>query len=186
MKVSVRTWIREFRDDIQPASREPTHPLSPGLDELQLALMVRTRFYEDRTYARWRRKSWRRWASFTRVSTLALSAGATIFIGLSGADDTTLKQLGFVFSALVTTLAAVEPYFNWRSRWVMSEEALGRWHELEEALALYVASTAPDALDRDTILDFDRSRRAVWADFNQQWIEQRRTSMATSVPSSSD
>lgn len=175
-KKPIRTWILKLREDIQPEAKTPTHPLAAGLTTFELAKMVRTRFYEDRAYARWRRKTWRRQASITRLATLACSAAATILIGLSGTDDVTLKNVGFVFSALVTTIAAIEPYFNWRSRWVMSEEALGRWHEIEEALALYVAETPEASLDREKILAFDRSRRDVWSDFNQQWIEQRRAS----------
>lgn len=175
-KRRIRNRISKFKEDIQPAAKDPTHPLAAGLGTFDLAEMVRTRLYEDRAYARWRRKTWRRQASVTRLATLACSATATILIGLSGTNDVTLKNVGFVFSALVTTVAAIEPYFNWRSRWVMSEEALGRWHEIEESLSLYVAETQEADLDRERILAFDRSRREVWSAFNQQWIEQRRAS----------
>ena len=35
--------------------------------------------------------------------------------------------LGFSLVALVTVINAVEPFFNWRSRWVLMEEAQYRF-----------------------------------------------------------
>ncbi|MGG7509971.1 SLATT domain-containing protein [Plantibacter sp. YIM 135249] len=140
--------------------------------------MVRQRFYEDRDYSRWRRKSWSRSATIVRFLILILSATATVLLGLATLDG--FAALGFICSALVTTASAIEPYFNWRSRWVMAEEALAEWHKLEEDLAIYVASTPATNLDFNTILNYDKQRRAVWNTFSGQWIEQRQSGSMTS------
>ncbi|MHC6219481.1 SLATT domain-containing protein [Arthrobacter sp. MMS24-S77] len=158
--------------ELQPTSREPTHALAAGLSAFDLADRVRTNLYSAKTYARWRRKSWRIMASGTHILGLALSATATVILGL--AELTGPAQWGFIFSALVTTLGAIEPFFNWRSRWVLAEEALANWHRIDEDLTMYVAETDENDLDRGRIMGFHDEYCRVWEQFNNQWLEQRR------------
>ena len=91
-----------------------------------------------------------------------------------------LAAAGFVCTALVTTIGAVEPYFNWRSRWIMAEEAMHEWYALEQKLIWYVGTTPQQNLDASQIMKIDLKRRSVWDQFGQQWIEQRRHSEVNS------
>lgn len=168
------------RSDRQPEALEPSHPLTPGLSNLELATKIRAALYQAKGYARWRRRSWRRMASVTHIIVLGLSAAATVILGL--ADLNGLAQWGFVFSALVTTVSAVEPFFNWRSRWVLAEEALAKWHRLEEDLATYVAATPSQDLQQDRLLAYYSGYCDVWEDFSNRWIEQRRAPVPRATP----
>lgn len=161
------------RSEHQPPSREPTLELVAGLSPFELAAQVRRHIYDAESYARWRRKSWRAMASGTHVAGLVLSAAATVILGLAELEGP--AQFGFIFSALVTTLGAIEPFFNWRSRWVLAEEALAKWHRIEEDLAIYVADTEQNNLDRAKIMTFYKSYCLVWDEFSNQWLEQRRS-----------
>lgn len=143
---------------------EPAHPLLPGLKPLELADMVRQRVREDREYAQARRWMWRNLASGSMVLTLLLSAATTIALGLANLGP--LGTLGFICSALVTVMIGIEPLFDWRARRASAEEALTAWHQLEDSLEIYVASTPASQLDQQVILDFDRDRRQVWSRFS--------------------
>lgn len=160
------------RSEFQPVPREPTVALAAGLSTFDLAARVRTNLYSAKTYARWRRQSWRIMASGTHLLGLALSATATVILGL--AELTGPAQWGFIFSALVTTLSAIEPFFNWRSRWVLAEEALAEWHRIDNELTMYVADTEERNLDRTKIMAFHDEYSQVWEHFSNQWLEQRR------------
>lgn len=152
-------------------AREPTHALTPGLDGLALAEFVRRRFYEDREWARARRAVWSARSTLLRFLMFSLSVLAIIFLGVSTLDG--FAVAGFVCTAVGTAAAALESFFNWRSRWVAADAALARWHAIEESLALYVASTAEADLDRKDLLDFDASRREVWSEMSQRWLSER-------------
>ncbi|WP_263426471.1 SLATT domain-containing protein [Nocardioides mangrovi] len=129
---------------------------------------------EAENYGRRRRSRWRLFASVTKFGALALSAAATILLGFAELDH--LAAAGFVCTALVTTIGAIEPYFNWRSRWIMAEEAMHDWYALEQKLIWYVGMSAEQDLDPSKIAKIDQERRAVWDRFGQQWLEQRRRS----------
>ena len=147
-----------------------------GLDDLTLAHMVKERCEAALSYAENRGPKWRRLASLTKLASLALSAAATVILGLSSLSP--LAAAGFVCSALVTTLGAIEPYFNWRSRWVLAEKALHEWHRVDDDLELYVAAARP--IDREMLLEFDRRRAATWNDFSEQWLVARRSAPSES------
>jgi hypothetical protein len=150
----------------------PRVELVPGLSRLELAGFVRQRLYDDRDYARLRRTEWRRRATLAWACSTLASATATVILGLASLG--TWASVGFVLSALVTTINAVEPFFNWRSRWVGAEKALASWHRIEESLALYVANTPETDIEPARVLEYDRSRQKVWSDFSGDWLSARR------------
>lgn len=160
----------EFAEQASP--REPRHPLDPGLGKLELAAFLRRRLYEDKEYARSRRRVWSARATLLRVTLFALSGLATIFLGL--ADLKGFALVGFILSALVTTVSGLEGFFNWRSRWIASELALARWHDIEESLALYVASRKPSRIKKAQLMQFDDQRRDAWSELSATWISQRK------------
>lgn len=149
-------------------------PLVPGRTAMELAELVRSRLSNDRDYAQRRRRTWQSKASTTHLLTLGLSAAATVILGIADLDP--LATVGFVLSALVTTVGAVEPFFNWRSRWVLAEEALAAWYRLDDELNNYVSSTNEQDIDKATIIDIDKRRQAIWDRFSQQWLQERRRS----------
>ena len=147
--------------------------LKSGLSALEIANLVNSRFELAVNYANTRRNSWRAGSSLVHWTTLGASAAATIVLGLSNLG--TLGSIGFILSALVTTISAIEPFFNWRSRWVMAEEALADWYRGQQELELYISSTPEEAIDLTVIHSFDTARDATWRRFSKQWIAERRS-----------
>jgi len=150
----------------------PSHVMRPGLSNMELAELVRSRFYEDRHWARIRRDVWSARSTFLRVLLFVLSVLAIVFLGIAKLDGFAI--VGFICTAASTAVAALEGFFNWRSRWIASDAALAQWHELEEALSLYIATHAESTLELEKILEFDERRRATWNEMSQTWLTQRR------------
>ncbi len=108
----------------------------------------------------------------TKMLTLGLSAASTVILGLQSLNAR--ADLALPFVALVTLLGAVEPFFNWRSRWVLMEEAQYRFQRLADDLEYLAASTAVDDLTFDQLGEvFDRYQ-TIWDDLGRTWLEHRR------------
>ena len=161
--------------------QEPAAPdLKTELTPLEMANSVRRSFYKDRNYLRRRRSRWATGAVTLRILALASSWVATVLLGLSNLSG--LAALGFAFSALVSLITALEPFLNFRSRWVSADEALAHWHRAEEELTSYVATTPESELVMTEVLRFDEMRRDEWLRFSQDWLANRRS--ASSEPRS--
>lgn len=165
-------WAALIPDPQAPHASDLEVHLSP----LELANSVRKQFYKDRNYLRMKRRRWAIGAVSIRLIALALSASATILLGLSELSGP--AAWGFALSALVTSVTALEPFFNFRSRWISADEALARWHRAEEELTLYVAMTPASALERGRVVEFDNARREEWVRFGQDWLSDRRSADA--------
>ncbi|MFE7777665.1 DUF4231 domain-containing protein [Streptomyces sp. NPDC057445] len=123
-------------------------------------------------YADRRKQQFRRLASVIKMVTLALSAASTIILGLQSLN--TWAGLAFALVALGTLLGAVEPFFNWRSRWVLMEETQYRFRRLADDLEYLVASTSPGDLTHDQVNAIFLSYQDIWDDLCRVWLEQRR------------
>ncbi|MFF2199661.1 DUF4231 domain-containing protein [Streptomyces sp. NPDC058145] len=123
-------------------------------------------------YARGKKKRFSRSAAVTKVATLVLSAGSTVILGLQNLNAWAGLALACV--ALVTLLGAVEPFFNWRSRWVLTEEAQYRFQRLADDLEYLVASAAADELTFDQLNEIFGQYQAIWGDLSRTWLEHRR------------
>ncbi|MEU9145001.1 DUF4231 domain-containing protein [Streptomyces sp. NPDC048349] len=143
-----------------------------GATETAVALLIRIRQGND--YARGGKRQFRRRASVIKMLTLALSAASTIILGLQ--DLSSWANLAFALVALVTLLGAVEPFFNWRSRWVLMEETQYRFHRLADELEYLLASTPADALTHSQLDEVFNRYQATWDDLSRSWLEQRRES----------
>jgi hypothetical protein len=143
-----------------------------GMTPVELSEYIQKRLEGAREYTRQQRRTWRGLATATHLGTLLLSAAATIILGFAILD--VWGSIGFALSALVTTATAIEPFYNWRSRWVLAEEALAEWYRIEEKLTIFVASTPADELTREKVLEFDTQFDKTWATFNKQWLRNRR------------
>ncbi|MFD4130451.1 SLATT domain-containing protein [Streptomyces globisporus] len=102
----------------------------------------------------------------------ALSAASTIILGLQSLN--TWASLAFALVALGTLLGAVEPFFNWRSRWVLMEETQYRFQRLADDLEYLVASTAPEELTYAQLGQIFNRYQIIWDDLSRAWLEHRR------------
>jgi hypothetical protein len=146
--------------------------IDSGMTPVELAQYVQKRLEGAREYTRQQRRTWRGLATATHLSTLAISATATIVLGFAVLD--VWGSIGFALSAIVTTATAIEPFYNWRSRWVLAEEALAEWYRIEERLTMFVAATPESELTKAHILEFDAQFDKTWSTFNKQWLRSRR------------
>ncbi|MEU8968452.1 SLATT domain-containing protein [Streptomyces monashensis] len=151
---------------------QPDTDLPVGLNPRETAAFLLNKIRQGNDYAR-RKKQWfRRGASVTKMLALGLSAASTVILGLQSLSSR--ADLALPFVALVTLLGAVEPFFNWRSRWVLMEEAQYRFQRLADDLEYLVASTAADDLTFDQLGEiFDRYQN-IWDDLCRTWLEHRR------------
>lgn len=148
----------------------PNTPAEPAPAE-QVELLLR---WLDSAikYSRRRRGSFRTASSVTKVATLVLSAASTIILGVQNLDFWT--GIGFALVALVTAVSAVEPFFNWRSRWVLMEEQLHRFHSLAEDLRMEVAKAPAGGVTRELVDEYYATYRGIWDSGGQRWLEFRK------------
>ncbi|MFJ3310734.1 DUF4231 domain-containing protein [Streptomyces sp. NPDC086549] len=142
--------------------------LSPG----ETAVLLLEKIRQGNDYARSRKWRFRRSASVIKMVTLVLSAASTIILGLQSLN--TWAGLAFALMALVTLLGAVEPFFNWRSRWVLMEETQYRFQRLADDLEYLAASTPADELTHAQLGDIFTRYQTIWADLSRTWLEHRR------------
>jgi hypothetical protein len=157
---------------------EPTQSDIPktGLTAVELAQDVLARIEEANRYARERKRRFRRRSATVKVGALVLSATSTIILGWQDLDFWT--GLAFSLVALMTVVNAFEPFFAWRSRWVLMEETQYRFYRLHDDLSYYVAGRQPEELDLDTITRFFDDYQRIWDQQGDRWLEYRRTAAA--------
>ncbi|MBW5484646.1 SLATT domain-containing protein [Streptomyces bambusae] len=143
-----------------------------GLSPRETAALLLDKIRQGNGYAGSRKRRFGRSASVTKVATLVLSAASTVILGLQNLDPWAGLALACV--ALVTLLGAVEPFFNWRSRSVLMEEAQYRFRRLADDLEYLVASTAADQLTFAQLDEIFGRYQAIWDDLSRSWLEHRR------------
>ncbi|MEU3612901.1 SLATT domain-containing protein [Streptomyces sp. NPDC006872] len=151
---------------------QPDSGLGVGLSPREAAALLLDKIRQGNGYARGKKKRFGRSAAVTKVATLVLSAASTVILGLQNLNAWAGPALACV--ALVTLLGAVEPFFNWRSRWVLMEEAQYRFQRLADHLEYLVASTAADELTFDQLNEIFGQHQAIWGDLGRTWLEHRR------------
>jgi hypothetical protein len=147
----------------------------PGLTSLQLAQDVLARIEKANSYARSRKARYRRRSSIVKIVALAMSATSTIILGWQDLDFWT--GLAFSLVALLTVVSAVEPFFAWRSRWVLMEETQYRLYRLRDELSFYLAANQPAELDPAKITGFFQEYQDIWAQLGDRWLEYRRPAL---------
>ncbi|TWJ20283.1 SLATT domain-containing protein [Micromonospora endolithica] len=159
-------------------TREPQEPIQseipqPGLAPLELALDLVGRLERANQYARARKRVFTRRATVARLAALALSVASTIILGLQDLDFWT--GLGFALVAVATVVNTVEPFFAWRSRWVLMEECQYRFYRLRDDVTYYIASNRPEELDTARIRVMFDQYQSIWDDLGARWQEYRRS-----------
>ncbi len=144
-----------------------------GLAPTETAGHLLEKIRQGNVYARSRKKRFRLASSALKVLTLSLSAASTIILGLQNLNF--WAGLAFALVAVVTLLGAVESFFNWRSRWVLMEEAQHRFQRLADDLEYLVASTPTAGLTHDRLQPIFDQYQGVWAHLSERWLQERRT-----------
>jgi hypothetical protein len=104
----------------------------------ELLAWLQAKIGEALSYTRIRRRRFRRGSIAVRLLSLLLSGASTVILGLQ--NLTFWASLAFSLVAVTTVLSAVEPFFNWRSRWVLMEDMQARLHRLDHELTYLVAN----------------------------------------------
>jgi hypothetical protein len=156
----------------QPGQMTASPGIPAGLSPYETALQLRTWTLSANGYSRDRKARFRLFSTGTKVLSLVLSGAATIILGLQ--NLTFWAGLGFSLVALTTTINAIEPFFNWRSRWVLAEEAQHRFYRLQEDLEYLVATRRPDELMAEDLEKLYVRYQEIWDHFAGEWLEHRR------------
>ncbi|HEX7303401.1 SLATT domain-containing protein [Lentzea sp.] len=145
--------------------------LPSGLKPLELAHHLQSQIQRGHAYARSRKHRFRWKSVAVRLTTLVLSAVSTIILGLQNLDPWTGTAFSLV--AVVTVVSALEPFFAWRSLWVLMEDASSRFHRLEDDLGYYVASTPADQVDPERVREMFVRYQEIWDSLSSRWLKLR-------------
>ena len=137
----------------------------------ELLAWLQARIAEALSYTRIRRRRFRRGSIAVRLLSLLLSGASTVILGLQ--NLTFWASLAFSLVAVTTVLSAVEPFFNWRSRWVLMEDMQARLHRLDNDLTYLVAKTGADDLAPDQLDPYFERLQGIWEETSSAWLESR-------------
>ncbi len=113
-----------------------------------------------------------RGASVTvRLVGILLAGSATIILGISKLPAP--ANIAFSFTAVITLVNSLEPFFNLRSIWVIQEEALAAFRGLHEELRFSIAESTAGKVDEKRLRDIFERYEQVWASSSASWIGER-------------
>ncbi|MCX4973753.1 MULTISPECIES: DUF4231 domain-containing protein [unclassified Streptomyces] len=148
------------------------NPQSPaGLPPVELARWVQGQLTAGMEWSESRRARFRRSASLVKLLSLAFSVASTVILGLQ--DLNFWASLAFSLGAVGVAVNAVEPFFNWRARWVLMEESEVRLRRIRDELDYLLVRTAPDLIRVEDVDPFFQRAQEVWADISRRWLDQR-------------
>ncbi|QUQ66042.1 SLATT domain-containing protein [Kutzneria sp. CA-103260] len=153
-------------------AREWPEPPDPGLGPADLIKDLLLRIEVGNEYARRRKERFRRSSVAVKSVGLAMSAASTVILGLQNLNF--WASVGFVLVALLTVMNTLEPFFAWRSRWVLMEEAQYRFYRLHDDLRFYLAANPIDQLDRERVDAAFEEYQRIWGTLGERWLESRR------------
>jgi hypothetical protein len=130
----------------------------------------------DMDWADLRKARFRTRASCAKVAALALTAASTVVLGIPAIPGRAAIALPMV--AFVTLIGALEPFYNWRSRWVLMEETQYRLNRIRDEMDYYLVTTTSADLDRERLRKFFADQQDVWHDVSRQWVEFRKLDQA--------
>jgi hypothetical protein len=144
-----------------------------GLTPSELAQDILARIEQGNAYARSRKNRFRSSSSVVRMVSLVLTVTSTIILGLQNLNVWT--AIAFSLVAAVTAVNTLEPFFAWRSRWVLMEEAQHKFYRLRDEITYYIAANQPDQLDESKIRSMFDEYQQIWDQLSSRWMEYRRT-----------
>src|ERR1039458_8340694 len=144
----------------------------------QVAVRLQGQIADGITWARRRKAKFRRSASAIRMLSLMLAVGSTIILGLQHLNFWT--GLAFSLVAVGTLVNAVEPFFNWRSRWILMRDTLYGVLRTRHQLDYQLLKTPSADVALDDLDPFFERLQEVWTDTSERWLAYRRGSQAGS------
>ena len=121
-------------------------------------------------------------ATAVKLGTIALSGLGAILLGIDIAGyDPLLRNLAFIAITIVTLVSALESFFNYRSRWIEHEAAMGEFYKVRNDLNFYLAGKDADEIDPQQIQEFYQAFRDVWSSHNQAKLNYRRADAPASL-----
>jgi hypothetical protein len=135
-------------------------------------LVSRHMAWADSRKARFRRR-----ASAVKISSLALTAAATVVLGIGASSFGATVALPLV--AMVTLLTAIDGYFGWRPRWVLMQETQTRLNSLWDNMDYYLVTSAAGAEDRTALERFQREEHNIWTEVDRRWVAAYKLDIAT-------
>jgi hypothetical protein len=163
-----------------PLSRMPSDQAArpaapePAATTADLAADLLARIERGSAYARSRKNRFRYRSSAVKVTSLCLSVAATIILGLQ--QLTFWTGLAFSLVAVVTVVNTLEPFFAWRSLWVLMENTQAQFYRLENELNYYLRATPPGQLEEARIKTMFDEYQRIWDQLGGRWMEYRRAS----------
>jgi hypothetical protein len=145
----------------------------PGLTPSELAQDLVSRIEQGNAYARSRKNRFRSSSSVVRILSLIMTLTSTIILGLQNLNVWT--SVAFSLVAAVTAVNTLEPFFAWRSRWVLMEEAQYKFYRLRDELTYYIAANPPDQLDESKLRNIFEEYQQIWNQLSNRWMEYRQT-----------
>jgi hypothetical protein len=145
----------------------------PGLTPSELAHDLLARIERGNAYARSRKNRFRSSSSAVKMVSLTLTVASTIILGLQNLNAWTGTAFSLV--AIVTAVETLEPFFAWRSRWVLMEEAQYKFYRLRDELIYYIAASQPGQLDESKLQGMFGEYQEIWDQLSNRWLEYRRT-----------
>lgn len=145
--------------------------LGGALSPHDVALQLEAQINDAISYAQSRKRRFSRSASAIRLLSLALSVGATLTLGLQQLNFWT--GLAFSLVTITTLVNAIEPFFNWRSRWVLMEDMKGQLYRVRDELAYLLLKTPAQDVSFVDLDSFFKRIQDIWADTSQQWLRYR-------------
>jgi hypothetical protein len=155
-------------------SDQPAQPAGPasGLTTAELARDLLSRIERGNSYARSRKNRFRYRSSAVKLASLALSVTSTIILGLQNLN--TWTGIAFALVAIVTVVNTLEPFFAWRSRWILMEDTQYRFYRLQDELTYYIAATPAGQLEEAKIRAMFDEYQRIWDQQGTRWMEYRR------------
>ena len=155
---------------------QPGHPAAPepAATTAGLAADLLVRIQHGGAYARSRKNRFRYRSSAVKVTSLCLSVASTIILGLQQLNFWT--GLAFSLVAVVTVVNTLEPFFAWRSLWVLMENTQSQFYRLENELTYYLKATPPGQLEEARIKTMFDEYQRIWDQLGGRWMEYRRAS----------
>jgi hypothetical protein len=138
--------------------------LAKFIDSMITAAIKRTDF----RMARYRAAS-----TGVRILAMLLAGGATIILGVSNLPPP--ANIAFSFTAIITLVNSLEPFFSLRSTWVIQEEALSAFRTLHEELRFEIASSSGGQVDDHRLHEIFQRYEGVWATASSAWAGERRS-----------
>lgn len=165
---------KDVSPKIPPPSEVLVAPVSlrAGLTPEEILREIVAWIDVSQKYLRSNKRSFRRKSTVLRFATIFISAIATIILGLQNLSF--WPGLAFALVSVLTVLNTIEPFFAWRSRWVLMEEAQYKMHRLKDEIAFTLSSSPSGGVTSDQVEIIYGRYQETWDALSQGWLEHRR------------